>query len=43
MIICPACGASVVVKDGVEQSHSSRCYMDGTVLLQERDDDVPAD
>lgn len=34
MITCPACGASVATKNGVEVDHSSGCYLNGVVTAQ---------
>lgn len=32
LIVCPACGATVAVNNGVEQTHNGACYMDGSVM-----------
>lgn len=34
MWVCPACGASVAVIEGMEQSHNGSCYMDGAVATR---------
>jgi hypothetical protein len=38
-VICPACGASVSVVNGIEKPHNSKCYMELCASAPPVDDD----